>query len=604
MMKRGFFWLGVVLLLGLLMLLAVNFPYQNLGGAKLSITPQTTHLLGPFTQYGTVDYAAAINQRQMEGVTTENNVVAEIFRFTPAQFFGNDNDPQDVTIRDRFAKALGYTETPEPIAITDPEQLIHDRFKDTDDDPQKMEEVNSELQTFRTATQMPWKSETFPESAALLKEQKEKIDLLREAASRTKYFHPIILPSTEQPNATILNAGLPIGQRFRQCSRILVLRALNGLGDGSPKDIESAIADLQAARRLGWLQCQSVSLIEKLIACAIFRTVSDAESQMLACRKLTPQQLQDYQAFVAQHPYPIDIAHRVDFGERLTLLDQAQALLLGPLQINSFFGINYRTDIERRFIQGTVKTADINSALETINQWFDQYTKVLQQSDVPIILEQLDALENKLGHVANSENYTAILWEIFRGPKSRGRFIGNVITAMFLPYVAHAARADFDNHTLSRLSEIAFAIGNFQSKYDRLPNSLDELTPEFLDRPPVDPYQDSPLNYICRDGGFMIYSVGPDGVDNGGRLRNEVEKGGEYDIRVAVKIQPEIEKGSQEDRRIRNAESERRYWKKLREQKAKQSKKDASQPGTLLHDSAARPPHQTSNEIPVKPPNK
>ena len=102
----------------------------------------------------------------------------------------------------------------------------------------------------------------------------------------------------------------------------------------------------------------------------------------------------------------------------------------------------------------------------------------------------------------------------------------------------------------------------------------------------------------------MIYSGGPDGVDNGGRLRNEVEKGGEYDIRVAVKIQPEIEKGSQEDRRIQNAESERRYWKKLREQKTKQSKKDASQPGTLVHDSAARPPHQTSNEIPVKPPNK
>ena len=579
MMKRGLFWSGLILLLGILLLLAINFPYQNLGGAKLNVSPKTTNLLGPLTKHGTIDYAAAINQRQTEGVTPDNNVVAAIFRLTPDQFFGTAQELQKTSPRDQFAKALGYTETPEAIVLKDPEQVIHDRIKDAAKDPDKVEELNTELQTFRNATNRPWQSTMFPESAELLKSQKHKIDLIREAASRTRYYHPIIMPPVERGSATIMNAGLPVAQRFRQCARILILRALNALGDGSSSDIDSAIADLQAARRLGWLQCQSASLIEKLIACAIYRAVSDAESQMLACRKLTPQQLQDYQAFVEQHAYPIDIANRIDFGERLTLLDQAQAMLLDPMELDPFLGISHRSSIEQSFIQGTMRTADVNSALEVINHWFDQYSAVLRQFDVPLVLDELDALEQKLARVGQSDNYTAMLWEIFRGPKSRGRYIGNVLTAMFLPAGAHAARADFDTHTLSMLSEVAFAVGNFQSQHDRLPESLAELAPKFLKQPPIDPYHKTPLKFICRDGGFIIYSIGPDGVDNGGRSRNEIEKAGEYDIRVAVKIRPEIEAGSFEDRRLKNAESERRYWKKLKEQKAKQFPKQTPQNG-------------------------
>ena len=52
----------------------------------------------------------------------------------------------------------------------------------------------------------------------------------------------------------MMNAFLPVGQRFRHCAHMLRLRAMNSLGEGKPQDIESAIRDIQAIRRLGWLQ--------------------------------------------------------------------------------------------------------------------------------------------------------------------------------------------------------------------------------------------------------------------------------------------------------------------------------------------------------------
>lgn len=49
------------------------------------------------------------------------------------------------------------------------------------------------------------------------------------------------------------------------------------------------------------------------------------------------------------------------------------------------------------------------------------------------------------------------------------------------------------------------------------PNDLNELTPDFVRDLPSDPYRPSqPLNYRRRTTGWSVYSVGPDGRDDGG----------------------------------------------------------------------------------------
>jgi hypothetical protein len=49
------------------------------------------------------------------------------------------------------------------------------------------------------------------------------------------------------------------------------------------------------------------------------------------------------------------------------------------------------------------------------------------------------------------------------------------------------------------------------------PKTLAELTPDYLPAAPIDPYSGKPLVYRVSSTGYQLYSVGPDGVDDGGK---------------------------------------------------------------------------------------
>ena len=74
-------------------------------------------------------------------------------------------------------------------------------------------------------------------------------------------------------------------------------------------------------------------------------------------------------------------------------------------------------------------------------------------------------------------------------------------------------------------TETALAIERYRFKYNSLPDSLDVLVPEFIDTVYLDPFDGKPLRYFLRDtGGYTIYSIGEDGIDNGGLNSRQMEK--------------------------------------------------------------------------------
>jgi hypothetical protein len=79
-----------------------------------------------------------------------------------------------------------------------------------------------------------------------------------------------------------------------------------------------------------------------------------------------------------------------------------------------------------------------------------------------------------------------------------------------------------------RLLEVDLAVRRFQHKHGRPPNRLDELVPDFLPAVPIDPFIERPLIYGRTENGFLLYSTGPDQVDNGGiRASTEAPETGE-----------------------------------------------------------------------------
>jgi hypothetical protein len=79
-------------------------------------------------------------------------------------------------------------------------------------------------------------------------------------------------------------------------------------------------------------------------------------------------------------------------------------------------------------------------------------------------------------------------------------------------YLRLATEAD----ALHRLMRVAYSIIRYRAKYSKDPTKLDDLVPEFLTHIPLDPFDGKPLRMKKGATGVILYSVGPNLVDDGG----------------------------------------------------------------------------------------
>ena len=68
-------------------------------------------------------------------------------------------------------------------------------------------------------------------------------------------------------------------------------------------------------------------------------------------------------------------------------------------------------------------------------------------------------------------------------------------------------------------------ISRYQLKNSRFPEKLNDLVPDFLMIVPIDPFDGKPMKYTRTDKGVVVYSIGPDMVDNGGKPMDDKRKG-------------------------------------------------------------------------------
>ena len=86
-----------------------------------------------------------------------------------------------------------------------------------------------------------------------------------------------------------------------------------------------------------------------------------------------------------------------------------------------------------------------------------------------------------------------------------------------LPRSANLEQIHAANLSLQSL-QVLYAVRLFQHDHGRLPHNLAELTPQYLESAPIDPYSAQPLVYRDHQHWHGLYSVGPDGQDDGGRF--------------------------------------------------------------------------------------
>ena len=97
------------------------------------------------------------------------------------------------------------------------------------------------------------------------------------------------------------------------------------------------------------------------------------------------------------------------------------------------------------------------------------------------------------------------------GPDLRSLFSSSVLS------LGHVCEKVFLAEVTRELTTTALALKRYQLAQGGYPSDLSSLVPRFLPSIPRDPADGQPLRYRLKpDATFLLYSLGSDGIDNGG----------------------------------------------------------------------------------------
>jgi hypothetical protein len=94
----------------------------------------------------------------------------------------------------------------------------------------------------------------------------------------------------------------------------------------------------------------------------------------------------------------------------------------------------------------------------------------------------------------------------------------NPLVAMLLPATSKVAEACRRKTAYVVAMRGLIAVERYRMKHKKWPAKLADVVPEFLKAVPLDPFDGKPIRMVRVADGVIVYSVGYDGVDDGGKL--------------------------------------------------------------------------------------
>ncbi len=109
-------------------------------------------------------------------------------------------------------------------------------------------------------------------------------------------------------------------------------------------------------------------------------------------------------------------------------------------------------------------------------------------------------------------------WGVFQGMLSG--VYGRV------PLLAAFAQAEYE------LDNMALAAEAYRIDHGAYPKTASDLTPNYLTLVPLDPFSGEPMKVKAQNGGVVLYSIGPDMADDGGKPFDQTSRKGDITFRL------------------------------------------------------------------------
>ncbi|MGD0898188.1 MAG: alpha/beta hydrolase [Thermoguttaceae bacterium] len=492
----------------------------------VTISKETTYITGPWRKDGYVDYVAALNERCSKGITPENNAAVPFLKaMGPGEILPYH--------RDEYCRMLGIRPLPEKgdyyVTLDKYAKGSKDAEKPAAKAGEEGRDVLWEQQT--QAMKRPWSKKEFPVLAGWLAANERPLALVIEASKRPRRYDPLI--SGDGSAMAIL---LPAVQGSREPARALTARAMLRLDEGK---VDGAWEDLLACHRLARLVGQGPTLVDELVAITLDGMACAGDQALLQHARLAPARIATMRADLDKLPPMPQMVDKIDVAERFMFLDTVGMVarrglsrlvdLLGSLSGDSEPG---GKSMFKPLIDSTVTAAvDWDQVLRMGNSWYDRMVDACRKPTRAERQAALDKIHDDLRKLtAASNGWKSLGLSMLGGQRSAiSERVGNVLVSLVVPADMMVAQAENRGAMQFDLIRLAFALAAYRADHGSYPAKLADLVPKYVAEVPKDIFIAAELHYRQEGGGYLLYSVGPNGQDDGGKGREDCKEGEGWD---------------------------------------------------------------------------
>ena len=332
-----------------------------------------------------------------------------------------------------------------------------------------------------TEVQIEW-------ARGLVQSNQTALKTFRKAATLTKSRYPVDL----SPG---LNAQLPHLGKLTASVRLLQAEVAVAVADG---DAQRAVDAVKAILAVGRSLSNEPVLISQLKSHATDATAFANMGYLIRRLALTDAQLADLAAAFARSEDPHSL-YLALIGERATFVSAAK----DPYAFLATAG-------------GPRSSSSVSQSAQELAFGVVRMTGFFERD----FGFGLDALTTNIAFAKLPDPHrfaSRTNWNAIEDRAREGRYI---LSGLLLPALGKAVHRDTEDRAKARITQTVLAIERFRLAHaNQLPDALDALVPAYLPAIPSDPFDGKPLRFKRRESGYIVYSVGPDAVDDGGLER-------------------------------------------------------------------------------------
>ncbi|HZL42272.1 MAG TPA: hypothetical protein VFD66_03215 [Verrucomicrobiae bacterium] len=344
------------------------------------------------------------------------------------------------------------------------------------------------------------------------------------ALSRFKDNRQILLATSTRTHARFWNnygAGVAMQlvhlPRIKSCSQYLSLHATAAL---KAKDTQTALEDTKIQFRLIDSIRNEPILISYLVRSGVLQIALQPVWEGLADRQWTEADLNAIQSELGKLDFLADyhFAIRSERACNLWVIDY--------IHKSGIYGFNglFPSD-SKRSQNGDEGGDNVGEAMFRLIPagWFDQNKLSLCRGYETYVLPAVDRERHLVPPGFLAQSQAAISRQTPRP--------FDVISRLFLPAVIGSVARCARTQTSVDLARVACALERYRLANGQFPETLDALAPKFIEALPHDIINGQPLKYHrTQDGQFVLYSVGWNQTDDGGKV--ELYKEGQPDMKL------------------------------------------------------------------------